>query len=789
MSAAWLWARADLRARWRSWVVLGLLAGVTIGLAAAGVAGARRTSEVIPRYEAAAPRIDAAVLANDPAFDADARRKVAALPEVAATYPFMVPFALEVEQPKNLDAALLPETPGSLAAFADVVVDGRAPNPRRADEAVVNQNVERKYGLGIGSTLVVRQRGNDADVALVPSDVETAADPRFEARLRVVGISKATSEDTDWTPSSGFYAAHEDQLLGITNMFVRLRHGESDFAAFQRGVERVTGKPTNVERASDLLGINKVKTVTDLEEQGLLFFALAVLVGGGALVGQALVRAVSAGGAELSTWRAIGADRKVMIGGLVFPAAVTALVGVATALLVALALSPRFPIGVARRYELDIGIHADWLVLVLAVLALATGVFLTAWAAAEWQRAHGEVESSARSSTTAWAARLGLPPAMLVGTRLALEPGRGRRAVPVRSALFGAVVGVLGVVACFTFRAGLEDTVASPSRSGIVWNYALVSVDGPIPRDDLQKVTRARDVHDALDAVWLRALPIDGTGTPTFGTRPLKGDIPFVVLHGRAPLGVHEIALAPATMRDLGLAVGDDVRLGGGAGTPARVVGEALLPPTSHTDYDQGAWMSSGGLDRLLPPASQLAPEDLWDLVLVKWKPGAHLHAAQAAIAEIGSGRYSPLPATLPSAVAELGRLRSLPMVLGIFFALLAAATVMHALVTTVRRRRRDLAVLRSVGFTRRQSRLAIAWQATLFAVLGVVIGVPLGIVAGRVLWRLLADDFPVVYVAPLALAAVVLIVPVAIAVANALAALPARAAVRIRPAEALRVE
>ena len=128
-------------------------------------------------------------------------------------------------------------------------------------------------------------------------------------------------------------------------------------------------------------------------------------------------------------------------------------------------------------------------------------------------------------------------------------------------------------------------------------------------------------------------------------------------------------------------------------------------------------------------------------------------------------------------------------MVLGIFFALLAAGTVMHTLVTTVRRRRHDLAVLRSFGFTRRQSRLAIAWQATLFAILGVVIGVPLGIVTGRVLWRWLADDFPVVYVAPLALVAVILVVPVAIAVANALAAWPARSAVRIRPAEALRVE
>ena len=97
--------------------------------------------------------------------------------------------------------------------------------------------------------------------------------------------------------------------------------------------------------------------------------------------------------------------------------------------------------------------------------------------------------------------------------------------------------------------------------------------------------------------------------------------------------------------------------------------------------------------------------------------------------------------------------------------------------------------MLRSLGFTRRQSRLAIAWQATLIAVAGIVLGVPLGIVAGRLVWRSLADSFPVVYVPPIAIAAILLVVPAALAVANLLAALPARAAARIRPAEALRVE
>ena len=108
---------------------------------------------------------------------------------------------------------------------------------------------------------------------------------------------------------------------------------------------------------------------------------------------------------------------------------------------------------------------------------------------------------------------------------------------------------------------------------------------------------------------------------------------------------------------------------------------------------------------------------------------------------------------------------------------------------TTVRRRRHDLAVLRSIGFTRRQTRGAIAWQATLLAVAGLVVGVPVGIAVGRITWRWLADDFPIVYVPPVALLAVLVVAAVAIVLANALAAGPAHAATRIRPAEALRVE
>jgi ABC-type antimicrobial peptide transport system permease subunit len=241
----------------------------------------------------------------------------------------------------------------------------------------------------------------------------------------------------------------------------------------------------------------------------------------------------------------------------------------------------------------------------------------------------------------------------------------------------------------------------------------------------------------------------------------------------------------------LGLHIGDLVPVGTTPGHTAKVVGSALLPSSSHTDYDQSAWLTAGGLQAAVGPTSELIPNVFEDYLLIKWADGANVAAAERRLSGLGknSDAFQAAPASLPLAVVSLGELRSLPLALGVFFALLATATVAHALVTTVRRRRHELAVLRSLGFTRRQTRLAIAWQATLIAAAGVIVGVPSGIVAGRLVWRWLADSFPVVYVPPLAVLAMVLVVPAAILLANLLAAVPARSAARIRPAEALRTE
>lgn len=787
MSAAWLWVRADLRRRWRSWVVLGILAGISVGLACAGFAGARRTDRALPSYIAASHLPDAAVLANDPAFDAAKQAEVARLPNVTAVYPFLVPFALTVSKPAGMEGPLLATTALSMKRLAGVLVDGRLPNPERADELVVNENARDRFGLDIGATVTMVQKEARPGEGDLPAELVPNGIPAVEQRLRVVGISHSPDEQVDSTPSSGFYQKYRRDLVGLENQFTALAHREADFVEFQAGVQRVLGHPVNVASVPALFGTAKVGDVSDVERNGLLLFALAVIIGAGALVGQALVRAVSAGAADLPTWRAIGADRRIVVRAMVAPTIVTVVVGVVTTLIVAIALSARFPIALTRNFDLDVGLHADWFVLGLGALGLAIAVLGTAWATAE-VRVRRRAPARPRTSAMARLANaMGLRPSLLIGSRLAVEPGQGRRAVPVRSALVGAVVGVLGVVACLTFRAGLSDTVADPARSGVVWDFT-VAAEGSVAKGDVATIAKDEGVAASLDAQWSRAVNINGRPTPTFGTKAVKGNLDLVVLAGHAPRGLHELAIAPTTMQELGLHLGDTVTVGPGAGRRMQIVGKALLPASSHTDYDESAWMTLPALRRVDPTAA--GPASIEDYVLIRFQSDTDVPAARERLAAMGDSQgYYLEPAKLPDSVVSLGRLRALPVALAIFFGLLAVATVAHALVTTVRRRRHDLAVLRSIGFTKRDARIAIAWQSTLIAIVGIVVGVPLGIVTGRLIWKQLAESFPVAYVPPLTLLGVLLVVPVAILIANLVAAGPAHAATRIRPATVLRTE
>ena len=69
----------------------------------------------------------------------------------------------------------------------------------------------------------------------------------------------------------------------------------------------------------------------------------------------------------------------------------------------------------------------------------------------------------------------------------------------------------------------------------------------------------------------------------------------------------------------------------------------------------------------------------------------------------------------------------SQPLALALAVAGAAVLSLALALLASVRQRRHELALLKTLGLTRRQVLAAVAWQASMILVIAALIGVPLG--------------------------------------------------------------
>ena len=143
-------------------------------------------------------------------------------------------------------------------------------------------------------------------------------------------------------------------------------------------------------------------------------------------------------------------------------------------------------------------------------------------------------------------------------------------------------------------------------------------------------------------------------------------------------------------------------------------------------------------------------------------------------------GTCQALTAAQPAAISNYSRVRTTPLALGALLALLAVALIAQALLTTTRRRRRDFAVVKTLGFLRRQVSAAVAWEATTLAAVALLAGLPLGVAGGRWAWALFAGSAGVSPGTMVPVGAVALTVPIALLLANTIAVGLGWAAARI---------
>jgi hypothetical protein len=277
---------------------------------------------------------------------------------------------------------------------------------------------------------------------------------------------------------------------------------------------------------------------------------------------------------------------------------------------------------------------------------------------------------------------------------------------------------------------------------------------------------------------------IGGAPVAGWGFQQLRGRIEPHIVDGRAPSTETEVALGAETLAASGRAVGDRVRITGPErALTYRIVGQTVMPGLSDpAPFGDTAVFTAAGLARLGDANGG------WNFV-IRFTPGVDRVRAVHRLRTIGGQDGEPLAPTVPIEVDRVRRIDGLPIALAVFVASVALVAVGFALVTAVRRRRRDLAVFKTLGFDRRQVRMTVAWHATTIAAIGLLVGIPLGLALGRVVWRLVADELGVAGTPTWPVRAIVSLVPAALLAVNLIAAIPARRAAGTRPAVVLRSE
>jgi hypothetical protein len=443
-------------------MVLGLLVALATMTVLTAVAGARRGQTAFSRLWARTLPTTITVLPNQPRFD---WARIRALPEVTALSTFALAGFL-------IDGYPLARTSGSRRATARPCGRSSARwcsraalfDPSRADEVVVTPRFLAGYGKGVGDTLTLHlatpqqiDQGNDPSSGVPPRG------PRV--RVRIVGVirsfwfSDSPGSSGALLPSPALLARYRANFMGrrgdtYINALVRLKGGVAAIPAFRADLARVTHR-SDIDVWNNYVDFGgPAKRVSAFEAACLLAFGLAALTAAVFLIGQSVARYISTTVADLQLLRAPGLRPRQAVAAAAAGPFLAAVAGTTLGVAGAIVVSRWMPIGAKRCSSRSQVSTPTGGLIALAVQAwLGLKVLSRSWfnVDALWAATLVGVGAVALAL-----ARAGLPVPAVVGTRFALEPGRGRSAVPVRPALAGAIVGVLGVLAAFTFAAGVS---------------------------------------------------------------------------------------------------------------------------------------------------------------------------------------------------------------------------------------------------------------------------------------------------------------------------------------------
>ena len=823
--------RATLRRRWPGYLSLLLCIGCLGGLAMGSIAGARRTQASFPVYfESVDPPELAFIsgivnptLGSTVGYNPTLVRRIAHLPHVS-----------EVESASGIDVLPLTKTgrPYEISSFPPAagngvgsdnglyfkldratVVSGRLAKPGRVNEVMMLQEVAELAHLRVGDVLRLGIYTN-AQTEL-PKFGSAAVRPFHTYVVELVGTfvlaQQLIQDDVDNSASLVYFTPALSRSLlaccsNYTETAVKVRGGSAFVPRVVAEVRAVlpTGFPPPA-LTSDAL--TKAQRSIQPEWIGLGVFGLIAALATLLIAAQIIARQLRLESEDRRNLRALGAGRATDLADALLGVLACVVGGAALAVGIAVALSPLAPIGPVRPYYPYPGVAFDGAVLFggLAVLVLVLSLVSVAIALRQAPLAVDARRSRLpfRGSSLARAASsANCPPTMTMGIRFALEPGGGRNAVPVRSTIIGTLLAFVVVVSTLTFGASLQFLVAHPNLYGWNWNYILSGGggSGDIPRAAATRLL----THDPLVGSWSGAyfddLTMDGQSVPVIGETPGAAVQP-PLLSGQRLEEPNEVVLGANTLAQLHTKVGGTVIVTSGFGPPVhlRVIGTATMPaiggPGPHLEMGSGAVLDY----HLIPPAARdpfndpvRGPESIFVTVRSGQSSVALERSLVAMEAPLSNNfNFGVFVGSVlrPAEIINYRSMSATPTLLALALCVGAVVALTLTLLSSVRRRRRDLALLKSLGFTRRQLGSTIAWQSSIAVGIGMVVGIPLGVVLGRYLWDLFANEINAVPAPSIPLVTIIATAVAGFVLAIAVSVIPGVLAARAPTATLLRTE
>ncbi len=453
---------------------------------------------------------------------------------------------------------------------------------------VVNSFAAQLYGIRVGQVLRYGFFSNSQ----LGSDGLPSSPARTTIDLHVVGIvylnDEVIEDEVDKGPALLATSALTRQMLGCCVTYawsgLRLRHGSSDVAAVER--EYLALLPAGDPYYFHVTSVIESEAEQAVYPESIALAAVGVIAAATTLVVgvQAISRLLRLTADDRSVMRAIGASPALTMTEGLIGILVAIVGGSLMAGVIAAAASP-IELGPVRAVKPSAGFSMDWTAVGLGMLGfviiLSTVAVFISYLGAPHRSTTSSGWLSVRNLTARGASVVArLPVVMASGVRCALDPGRGRSTVPVRSTIAGVVLAVTLVAASLTFGDSLTTLVSHPRLYGWNWSYMLESGAGygDIPQGQAARLLNGDASVTAWTGVYFDSLLIDGQAIPVIGATPGATVAP-PLLQGHRVEAADQVVLGPQTLTQLHKHIGDTVRVSnGGDIATLTVVGVASLP-------------------------------------------------------------------------------------------------------------------------------------------------------------------------------------------------------------------